>query len=154
MESGFRRAVFRVQWYAPTVIPVLLIGLGIAAGGGLLFGAFVLQSLPLGLLLAVPPAVGQYVGRMRTSADITPWYAACSVGVWAGCLVYGLVLTRNATIGSGRTLTVSVLVLVGVVWVAQVVAAVLARRRDRGSGGDLSGTDSPTMAAAPQSGPA
>lgn len=143
MESGFRRAVYRVQWYAPTVIPVLLIGLSIAAGGGLLFGAFVLLSAPLGLLLAVPPAVGKHIGRMRTSADITLWYAVCSVGVWAGCLVYGLVLTTDVVNGSGRFLPVAVLVLVGVVWAAQIVAAVLARRRNHGTGGDPAGPDSP-----------
>ncbi|MET8234242.1 hypothetical protein ABZS77_26565 [Micromonospora sp. NPDC005298] len=143
MESGFRRAVYRVQWYAPTVIPVLLIAVSIVAGGGLLLAVFVLLSVPLGLLLAVPPAVGQHVGRMRTSADITLWYAVCSVGVWAGCLVYGLVLTRVVVNGSGRSLPVAVLVLVSVVWVAQIVAAVLARRRNHGTGGDLSGPDAP-----------
>lgn len=129
MGSRFQRIVHRGQWSAPTAIPILLICLSIAAGGGLVFGAFVLFAIPLGLLLAVPPTLSRYVGRMRSSSDVTLPYAICTVAAWVGCLMLGVAITAQPFHISGPNLVPAILTVAGAAWIAQVATAVLARRR-------------------------
>ncbi|WP_330467317.1 hypothetical protein [Micromonospora zamorensis] len=134
MGSRFQRLVHRGQWSAPTVIPILLICVSIAAGGGLVFGAFVLFAIPLGLILAVPPTVGRYVGRMKSSSDVTVSYAVCTIGAWVGCLMLGLAMTAQPFHISGPNLVPPIMTMAGAIWIAQVATAVLARRRASATG--------------------
>ncbi|MGA3539122.1 hypothetical protein ACK8GE_07485 [Micromonosporaceae bacterium DT194] len=141
MASRFQRVVHSWQWTAVTAIPILLIAMSAAAGGGLLFGAFILLAAPLGLVLAVPPAVGRFVGRMRSPADVTFPYAVCTVGVSLACCAYGAAAIAEEfdVRGTGPGLVPVAVLCVLAFWIAQVTTGALARRRTARAGGSPAG---------------
>lgn len=148
VASRFQRVVHSWQWTAVTAIPILLIAMSAAAGGGLLFGAFILLAAPLGLVLAVPPAVGRFVGRMRSPADVTFPYAVCTVGVSLACCAYGAAAIAEDfnVLGRKPNFVPAAVLAVLVLWIAQVTTGALARRRAGGAGGGPAGDDVPAEA--------
>lgn len=124
------------QIVAAMVLPIALIAGCALAGGGLLLAAFALIAFPLMLVLAIPPVLGRFVGRMRAPGDTPIAYAIVTVALWLALLPLGFLVAAAepaplelgqspAWLATARTLC---LVAAGILWLSQVVLGCIGSR--------------------------
>lgn len=92
---SLRAVVWRGQFVAAIVLPIGLIVGAVLAGGGLLFAGFALFAVPLMLVLAVPPLLGRYAGKIRTLSQLPVAYCVVSIALWAVMLSLGYLMTST-----------------------------------------------------------
>lgn len=135
-----RRVVMRGQFSAIVVLPLCLIGGTVVAGGGLLVAGFAIIALPLMLVLAVPPLVGRYIGRVGAPGDLSTGYCVATIAQWCVVVPIGFLLTsaepaplalRQADPTAYRLLADVCLVCAPILWVAQTLFGIRARTGSR-----------------------
>lgn len=133
---SLRAVVWRGQYVAAMLLPVGLIVGAVLAGGGLLFAGFALFAVPLMLVLAVPPLLSRYAGKIRTLSQLPVAYCATSLALWAVMLPLGYLMTTTQPAPLAfepPPLLIHVLARVcvyaaPVLWIAQVVLGSLGLR--------------------------
>lgn len=128
--------------WAAVVLPVCLVAGAVLAGGGLLMAGFTLLAVPIGVLLALPPLLGRWVGRLRTVDDVPLGYAIVTVALWLAVLPVGYLTTYGQPwpsyaeeppgVGAAGALAGVAVTAAILLWVAQLVLALVgvrARRR-------------------------
>lgn len=131
-----RAAVRQGEFLAAVLLPLGLVLGSVLAGGGLLMVSFVLVALPLMLVLALPPFLGRWVGRMLATDDVPAVYAVITVALWLVVLPLGFLMTAAVPAPVelepdgelAAVLTPICLGAAGVLWVAQLVVATLGVR--------------------------
>ncbi|MGN7702921.1 hypothetical protein [Cellulosimicrobium sp. 22601] len=149
-----RRTAFRGQLWAALVLPLCLVAGAVAAGGGLLLAGFVVAAIPVAGLLALAPLLGTWVGRMRSADDVPLPYAVVTVALWIVAIPVGFLLAFTQPVpvdvpvpagyAAAEAASAVVAPAVLLLWVAQLVLALVGVRARRPGAPDSVARTSPT----------
>lgn len=136
-----RTIAFRGRLWAALVLPLCLVAGAVAAGGGLLMAGFVVAAVPVAGLLALPPLLGTWVGRVRTADDVPLPDAVVTVALWVVTVPVGFLLTYTQPVPldvatppgyhAAELASAVVVPAVLVLWVAQLALALVGDRARR-----------------------
>ncbi|WP_435738361.1 hypothetical protein V5D56_07160 [Cellulosimicrobium sp. PMB13] len=95
MSAALRTVAFRGQFWAALVLPVALIAGCVLAGGGLILAGLVLGAPVVAAVVVIGPALGRWVGHLRTADDLHLSYPLVTIALWVAVLPVGFLLTAS-----------------------------------------------------------